>query len=222
MVQLPRAAGDAGPDADRATDFHAGFGALDFDEAGPVSRAGIPGMGSLPRQVLGWMFRRLGSARGLSQHGRNRQHRNKDRKRDISHSRFYPARPGYASGRTRCFVRNLDGGDCWRPWLRGPCQMGPKSGFPAPCSLAQTPLYVRARAPGDNYPGSARHYRCLNGHRFAGMRNGNAANSRSQRDSVFRSLRLSVRTPPFHGGESGSIPLGSAKKHLAILIVSSS
>jgi hypothetical protein len=26
----------------------------------------------------------------------------------------------------------------------------------------------------------------------------------------FRSLRLSVRTPPFHGGESGSIPLGSA------------
>src|SRR5437588_10615478 len=24
------------------------------------------------------------------------------------------------------------------------------------------------------------------------------------------SLRLSVRTPPFHGGESGSIPLGSA------------
>jgi hypothetical protein len=28
--------------------------------------------------------------------------------------------------------------------------------------------------------------------------------------SKFRSLRLSVRTPPFHGGESGSIPLGSA------------
>src|SRR3954465_14148293 len=26
----------------------------------------------------------------------------------------------------------------------------------------------------------------------------------------FGSLRLSVRTPPFHGGESGSIPLGSA------------
>lgn len=26
----------------------------------------------------------------------------------------------------------------------------------------------------------------------------------------FCSLRLSVRTPPFHGGESGSIPLGSA------------
>ena len=29
-------------------------------------------------------------------------------------------------------------------------------------------------------------------------------------EPVFRSLRLSVRTPPFHGGESGSIPLGSA------------
>jgi hypothetical protein len=29
-------------------------------------------------------------------------------------------------------------------------------------------------------------------------------------ESAFCSLRLSVRTPPFHGGESGSIPLGSA------------
>jgi hypothetical protein len=29
--------------------------------------------------------------------------------------------------------------------------------------------------------------------------------------TALRSLRLSVRTPPFHGGESGSIPLGSAK-----------
>src|SRR5436190_16592611 len=28
----------------------------------------------------------------------------------------------------------------------------------------------------------------------------------------FSSLRLSVRTPPFHGGESGSIPLGSANE----------
>ena len=33
---------------------------------------------------------------------------------------------------------------------------------------------------------------------------------RSRRGQGFRSLRLSVRTPPFHGGESGSIPLGSA------------
>src|SRR5207245_5248308 len=29
---------------------------------------------------------------------------------------------------------------------------------------------------------------------------------------LFCSLRLSVRTPPFHGGESGSIPLGSANE----------
>src|ERR1700676_4141669 len=33
---------------------------------------------------------------------------------------------------------------------------------------------------------------------------------RPRRSRRFRSLRLSVRTPPFHGGESGSIPLGSA------------
>src|ERR1035438_7992431 len=32
------------------------------------------------------------------------------------------------------------------------------------------------------------------------------------------SLRLSVRTPPFHGGESGSIPLGSASTALVTLI----
>ena len=32
----------------------------------------------------------------------------------------------------------------------------------------------------------------------------------SWRGGRFCSLRLSVRTPPFHGGESGSIPLGSA------------
>jgi hypothetical protein len=34
------------------------------------------------------------------------------------------------------------------------------------------------------------------------------------RGGRFRSLRLSVRTPPFHGGESGSIPLGSANHSL--------
>ena len=33
---------------------------------------------------------------------------------------------------------------------------------------------------------------------------------------LFCSLRLSVRTPPFHGGESGSIPLGSAKSATTI------
>src|SRR3954454_18191393 len=39
----------------------------------------------------------------------------------------------------------------------------------------------------------------------SGLAIGSAATNRP-----FRSLRLSVRTPPFHGGESGSIPLGSA------------
>ena len=34
---------------------------------------------------------------------------------------------------------------------------------------------------------------------------------------LFCSLRLSVRTPPFHGGESGSIPLGSAIQPSIIL-----
>src|SRR5450432_704239 len=41
-------------------------------------------------------------------------------------------------------------------------------------------------------------------------RNGDAPTGRSWRSGRFSSLRLSVRTPPFHGGESGSIPLGSA------------
>jgi hypothetical protein len=43
------------------------------------------------------------------------------------------------------------------------------------------------------------------------VRNGGLSRpDRSCRNRHFRSLRLSVRTPPFHGGESGSIPLGSA------------
>src|SRR6478672_11926754 len=33
---------------------------------------------------------------------------------------------------------------------------------------------------------------------------------------LFCSLRLSVRTPPFHGGESGSIPLGSASHFVGL------
>jgi hypothetical protein len=41
-------------------------------------------------------------------------------------------------------------------------------------------------------------------------RNGDAPTGRLWRGGRFSSLRLSVRTPPFHGGESGSIPLGSA------------
>ena len=42
-------------------------------------------------------------------------------------------------------------------------------------------------------------------------RNGHEATKPVVAGHPFRSLRLSVRTPPFHGGESGSIPLGSAK-----------
>src|SRR5271169_449739 len=38
---------------------------------------------------------------------------------------------------------------------------------------------------------------------------------RSWRSKCSCSLRLSVRTPPFHGGESGSIPLGSASRFLS-------
>jgi hypothetical protein len=72
MVHLPRAGGNAGPNADRAADLHAGFSTLDFDEAGPVGRAGILGMGSLPGHVLCGMSGRLGSALGLSKHRRNR------------------------------------------------------------------------------------------------------------------------------------------------------
>src|ERR1019366_1489741 len=51
------------------------------------------------------------------------------------------------------------------------------------------------------------------------MRNGNAAARWSRRGRRFRSLRLSVRTPPFHGGESGSIPLGSASITKGCLLV---
>ena len=65
----------------------------------------------------------------------------------------------------------------------------------AACRLAQTPLYVRP-------PWSA------------GAFSASPTRSNPQHKTLilrgFCSLRLSVRTPPFHGGESGSIPLGSA------------
>lgn len=85
MFHLARAGGDAGSNADRAADLHAGFRALDFDEAGAVGRAGIPGMGSLPGQIFRWMFGRLGSAFGLRQCRRNRQDRDEDHTKDIAH-----------------------------------------------------------------------------------------------------------------------------------------
>jgi hypothetical protein len=40
--------------------------------------------------------------------------------------------------------------------------------------------------------------------------------------TALRSLRLSVRTPPFHGGESGSIPLGSASNFSGLTLPSAS
>src|ERR1700720_2027221 len=64
------------------------------------------------------------------------------------------------------------------------------------CRLAQTPLYVRpAEAGGRTLPAT---------------RHGEFPATRLWFCWKFCSLRLSVRTPPFHGGESGSIPLGSA------------
>src|SRR5437764_7011778 len=79
------------------------------------------------------------------------------------------------------------------------------------CRPAQTPLYVRAPAPHvitarDRHGIIAASKALI----FPEMRNGNAANVDRGGTNGFRSLRLSVRTPPFHGGESGSIPLGSA------------
>src|SRR4249920_3314469 len=64
------------------------------------------------------------------------------------------------------------------------------------CRLAQTPLYVRPSEAADRSIPAARH--------------GEFPATRHWFCWKFRSLRLSVRTPPFHGGESGSIPLGSA------------
>src|ERR1700704_5656618 len=73
-----------------------------------------------------------------------------------------------------------------------------KTAFPAACRAAQTPLYVRPH-----------HRDRPSAIPLRPRRNGHAATG-SVVAKRFRSLRLSVRTPPFHGGESGSIPLGSA------------
>lgn len=84
------------------------------------------------------------------------------------------------------------------------------------CPAAQTPLYVRPPPPRSPHhgPGSARRPSQAQSVDLPGLfvaRNGGAATGGwSWRGRDFRSLRLSVRTPPFHGGESGSIPLGSA------------
>jgi hypothetical protein len=71
----------------------------------------------------------------------------------------------------------------------------------------KNPLFERLAHP------AKRHYTFARRRRHEHARP--AANSAYQAHNalifrLFCSLRLSVRTPPFHGGESGSIPLGSA------------
>src|SRR5665213_438067 len=90
-----------------------------------------------------------------------------------------------------------------------------KPRFAPTCPAAQTPLYVRplnlcldtqiglGMAPSG---ANTLNYRTI----CCDRRNGRTATKRVTAGQQFRSLRLSVRTPPFHGGESGSIPLGSA------------
>ena len=69
------------------------------------------------------------------------------------------------------------------------------NGHLAACRSGETSLYVPPRRP--NHP--------------LGLRVEAAENNTKILISRAKSsLRLSVRTPPFHGGESGSIPLGSA------------
>jgi hypothetical protein len=74
--------------------------------------------------------------------------------------------------------------------------------------------YTFARRPDRSTAGdSARRHRKLQRVDLPGLfvaRNGVAGTGSVTARRHFRSLRLSVRTPPFHGGESGSIPLGSA------------
>src|SRR4051812_16112253 len=76
--------------------------------------------------------------------------------------------------------------------------------------------YTFARCePNEFTTGSPRRHRCLKAlicRKFLPMRKRNVVTCRHGGTGVFRSLRLSVRTPPFHGGESGSIPLGSASE----------
>ena len=87
------------------------------------------------------------------------------------------------------------------------------------CPAAQTPLYVRPLSLRSGIKGLGRGTgTCADVNalicRYLFGLTGETALSRPyiRGEALrFRSLRLSVRTPPFHGGESGSIPLGSAK-----------
>jgi hypothetical protein len=101
--------------------------------------------------------------------------------------------------------------------LPGQLHFAGKTGFHAACPAAQTPLYVRPPPVGPHLGSvAARRQRNLKAlicrvYLFSSpKRSGAAAAGSVVTRNRFCSLRLSVRTPPFHGGESGSIPLGSA------------
>src|ERR1700738_450617 len=89
-------------------------------------------------------------------------------------------------------------------------------GFSVACPAAQTPLYVRRPPSGPVATVRVRHGAVTASKRDLPV---NLLVTKAKRQCpdqsvaarrTFCSLRLSVRTPPFHGGESGSIPLGSA------------
>jgi hypothetical protein len=96
-----------------------------------------------------------------------------------------------------------------------------KTGLSAACRALQTPLYVRPPPSGSirHGPGSAPSQ--AQSIDLAGVfvcdQSETPRPGRSWQGGRSRSLRLSVRTPPFHGGESGSIPLGSATGSSIIL-----
>src|SRR5450631_1950910 len=97
------AARAADPDADRATDLHAGLGAVNPDETRTIGRAGIAGTASLQREqptrgsgFVGFLTAgRLGDGDWSRQ-----QHRDKDRKQGVSHPAFYRVQPAFATERT--------------------------------------------------------------------------------------------------------------------------
>src|SRR6266849_3213265 len=85
IVGSARTAGAACADANSTTDLDAGVGAVELDETRTIGGARIAGAGTLQRQqpARGQWFVRLLTAGRLSRRGR--QHRNDDRKEDVSH-----------------------------------------------------------------------------------------------------------------------------------------
>ncbi len=127
--------------------------------------------------------------------------------------------PPYPTGalKNRCDPVNVDGAG-----VAGIASFAGRTGLRAACPGAQTPLYVRApligratTAPRWHGASAAPKALICRAYFFVSSswgpkRSGDAAAGTVAAKQTFRSLRLSVRTPPFHGGESGSIPLGSA------------